>query len=283
MSPDSDLSHLPPCLTFQALAAALKDYLISRPNLAESDFPSLGVCQLLLREDHADGNANADDGAIPVLGRLAEAPFYREVGRVVWLWLAVKQFPFTFKPLDGNSLVETGNWIIELNQRTDSLLSIASQWHDDAALCVERMLQLLGMEGVQTCLRVRRTAGTVAHALPLARLQLIESFNERHSQRPGVKLTVGARALSKHCIRSTEQWWGNANGPEDVKNRKALDVLARIIDDAAWVNIHMLPHDVCICEIRNSLGYGARWTTALGFRGFLEPQCEDGHEKGWLH
>lgn len=58
------------------------------------------------------------------------------------------------------------------------------------------------------------------------------------------------------------------------------------MEDAAWLNIHALPHDTRIFEIRNTAGYGARWSPdppLFEFRGFLEPQMEGGHEKGWIH
>ncbi len=39
-----------------------------------------------------------------------------------------------------------------------------------------------------------------------------------------------------------------------------------------------------IYEVRNKEGYGVRWSLdGLQFRGFLEPQMENGHEKGWIH
>ena len=42
-----------------------------------------------------------------------------------------------------------------------------------------------------------------------------------------------------------------------------------------------LPGDVEILEVRHVDGYGARWTAdGSFFRGFLEPQMEDGHHKG---
>jgi hypothetical protein len=89
-----------------------------------------------------------------------------------------------------------------------------------------------------------------------------------------------------------------------AKNERARSILCKISGDCVWMNIHTLPHDVHVFEIRNSLGYGARWTAdglvffavfksisnPLGnsahtqdFRGFLEPQMEDGHERGWRH
>jgi len=41
-----------------------------------------------------------------------------------------------------------------------------------------------------------------------------------------------------------------------------------------------------ILEIRNTLGRGARWgleNQVVFFRGFIEPQMENGHEVGWRH
>jgi hypothetical protein len=60
--------------------------------------------------------------------------------------------------------------------------------------------------------------------------------------------------------------------------------LKRILRDAAWLNIHMLPHNKVMFEVRTLNGYGVRWSLPqVKFRGFLEPQMEDGHEKGWIH
>lgn len=37
-------------------------------------------------------------------------------------------------------------------------------------------------------------------------------------------------------------------------------------------------------EIRESKGYGARWTLdGYEFRGLVEPQIEGGHDKKWVH
>ena len=50
-----------------------------------------------------------------------------------------------------------------------------------------------------------------------------------------------------------------------------------------------------LVEVRNILGYGARWEADWSlkgcpeqpvdvvFRGFLEPQMDDGFERGWRH
>ena len=39
-----------------------------------------------------------------------------------------------------------------------------------------------------------------------------------------------------------------------------------------------------VIEIRTIEGYGVRWLhDGSEFRGFLEPQMEDGHSVGWRH
>jgi hypothetical protein len=55
------------------------------------------------------------------------------------------------------------------------------------------------------------------------------------------------------------------------------------LDECIWINIHSLPHETPIVELRNEKGYGIRWMIDGVFRGFLEPQMTDGHEKGWKH
>lgn len=56
---------------------------------------------------------------------------------------------------------------------------------------------------------------------------------------------------------------------------------------ASWINFHALPPSMNpIFEIRVPEGYGARWSILDGvcnFRGFLEPQMEQGHSIGWRH
>ena len=50
-----------------------------------------------------------------------------------------------------------------------------------------------------------------------------------------------------------------------------------------WINVHILPHNEIIVEIRVEEGYGARWKIDGEFRGFHEPQMEGGHENKWRH
>jgi len=150
------------------------------------------------------------------------------------------------------------------------------------------LLRLLGVEGLRRCLGLRTTAGTIADVLPPCLSQLVASFRRRNSEDAtcSALLTAGARALAKHCKRSRDGWWGDGlSGTEEQKNRRADDKLVEIIGNPAWENVHALPHDVVVYEVRNHQGYGARWecTPPFKFRGFLEPQMEDGHSVGWVH
>jgi len=118
-------------------------------------------------------------------------------------------------------------------------------------------------------------------------------------------------------------WWGNPKGPLAVVNARALEVFFRIVEGATWRNLHWLPHEVLVYEVRVEEGYGMRWAREMGgevgdrgkergkgkeergeserdeemvgsgggdvdskswmFRGFVEPMMENGHEVGWRH
>jgi len=128
-------------------------------------------------------------------------------------------------------------------------------------------------------------------------------------------LTVAARALAKHGHRGSESWWDRicgadpAQGSPAVRNAIAAGLMERVLDLAAWGNLHQLPGELPTFEVRSVAGYGARWVavaaaTSSGdagtdivagctctlpdvvrwsFRGLVEPQMEDGHSKGWRH
>ncbi|KAF7984155.1 hypothetical protein HWV62_16816 [Athelia sp. TMB] len=152
-------------------------------------------------------------------------------------------------------------------------------------------------------------------------------------------LTAGSRAWSKHAHRSRGEmasqdlaktleqgasgaandleqrakrlraeeesagWWGKPSGPVAKINENSLLLFSKVMNDASWRNLHWLPHQVLVYEIRVPAGFGMRWsqdrspnggTESEGrgmdtkekpwmFRGFLEPQMDNGHEVGWRH
>lgn len=133
---------------------------------------------------------------------------------------------------------------------------------------------LLGTRGFLTCLGVRRTIGTQDTVLPPDIDELSEMFNRlnkplteeelRCNPNPSL-LTVGGRAIQKHASRNPGLWLDKQtmNGmTEKEKNEKASEVIGRIIHSCQWINIHTLHQGtplVFILEIRDKLGFGARW------------------------
>ena len=56
-----------------------------------------------------------------------------------------------------------------------------------------------------------------------------------------------------------------------------------ILANCVWINVHTIVHNETLIEARIEAGQGLRWAGDGSFRGFLEPQMADGHEKGWKH
>ncbi|KAJ7498088.1 hypothetical protein B0H11DRAFT_1856646 [Mycena galericulata] len=125
-----------------------------------------------------------------------------------------------------------------------------------------------------------------------------------------VGLTAGARAWSKHAhrsqppelspeaARSSAGWWGTPSGPVAVINERALALFWKVMNAATWRNLHWLPHQVLVYEVRVAEGYGMRWSQDRSgvadseegdahpewtLRGFVEPMMEGGHEVGCRH
>eukprot|EP00741_Cyanophora_paradoxa_P017309 tig00020961_g16719.t1 len=181
---------------------------------------------------------------------------------------------------------ETEAEVQRLEELTPAVLlaAVATQRSaDDLELdaSMKALLVALNARGLLTLLGVRKTPGSIdVCPPPVSRLRAAAAA--AHCEREG--LSVGARALSKHSHRGKECWWGTCSGPTAAKNAAARQLFERLLADVPWLNVHVLPHDVRIMEIRTRDGYGARWLAdGSQFRGFLEPPMEDGHERGWRH
>ncbi|KAK7031718.1 hypothetical protein R3P38DRAFT_825897 [Favolaschia claudopus] len=135
-----------------------------------------------------------------------------------------------------------------------------------------------------------------------------------------VGLTAGSKAWSKHAHRSlppqiapdsndtaspsksksssiNQGWWGTPSGSVAVINERALALFWKVMNAATWRNLHWLPHQILVYEVRIAEGYGMRWSQDRSgaqndrehsgsewvFRGFVEPMMENGHEVGWRH
>jgi hypothetical protein len=101
---------------------------------------------------------------------------------------------------------------------------------------------------------------------------------------------------AKRTAETSAGWWGTPSGPVAVINERALALFWKVMNAATWRNLHWLPHQILVYEVRVAEGYGMRWSQdrsgAQGneeemlewsFRGFVEPMMEGGHEVGWRH
>ncbi|XP_013408421.1 uncharacterized protein LOC106172320 [Lingula anatina] len=219
-------------------------------------------------------------------------PLYLAISARLCQWMETGNCPVDKLPKH-NLLEETNSTLTSTDVRTqtgDRLKDLYVGWASFSGSeridKLEGILKLLGRRGLMNLLGMRRTVGS-KDLWPPPRSTLENTFNSKH--RPdNIKpcdLTTGARALSKHCHRDvTVSWWGTAKGPVAKQNDHAFKVVTRILDEATWINIHSLPNEVLILEIRQQDGYGARWShDGLNFRGFVEPMMENGHEVGWRH
>ncbi|KAH0826389.1 hypothetical protein J3R83DRAFT_5357, partial [Lanmaoa asiatica] len=157
------------------------------------------------------------------------------------------------------------------------------------------------------------TVGSALGSDPPTRQECLSAFT---ASTTNTGLVAGAKAWSKHAHRSGEAdsggdrvgWWGgHPKGPVASINERALVLFDRVMDNATWRNLHWLPHQVLVYEVRVEEGYGMRWSqdhsqlvmkvgkdgadgsvrTTLRapwiFRGFVEPMMGDGHDVGWRH
>jgi len=226
---------------------------------------------------------------------IASRPFYAFISKVLARWVNTSVFPFKHQPFP--LLKEKDVYFERLDFISEKFSLIAKNWNITANISQElsNSLESLTFRDILNLMGLRHTEGSVL-SFPPSLMDCINSFTTLH--RPGTPsvLTVGAKAFTKHCHRDqTSNFWGESTGSEANKNMLAMKVLAKILNKAVWTNIHMLPHDVRIYEVRHEEGYGVRWglvnekladgtvQTTLDFRGFLEPQMEDGHSVGWRH
>lgn len=88
----------------------------------------------------------------------------------------------------------------------------------------------IGCDGLLLLMGQRRTPASLTDetGIPPTDAELWASATARHN--PNDALTVVARALAKHCHRSTEAFWGTTTGPTVTRNAQAETVLRQILD-----------------------------------------------------
>ena len=269
-------------VTVESLSEILKN--IFEEDLAQkSGLFSVEQCKALLHEE---------EDIFPTMKQKEKrsypcSPLYIEISKKLLCWLKTEQFPVNSKAC---GLLTEQDDVKSRNKRfqnvSSQLIKVETSWTDltveQKNVLLRSLLRLLGARGLLDLLNIRQTLGSVDVFPPPLKV-LIMSFNKKH--KPNSSLTVGARALSKHCHRDTTSgWWGSCTGSEQAKNEHADKIIMHILNDASWINIHLLLHDFIVLEVRCAEGYGARWNhDGKEFHGFLEPQMVDGHKVGWRH
>jgi len=168
--------------------------------------------------------------------------------------------------------------------------------------------QPLPAESVYRDVGLVKTKGTL-FLLPPSDDILRETFNA--PPRSQTRMSSGAVALCKHFERggaSSEHdrphpFWTLPTGSNEHKTEVASEILDGMLAQAVRKNVMLLHQGVAVYEIRNSSGYGMRWTlditenhhtnnkqgqvvddtedwviTRTTFRGFLEPIVGMDHE-----
>lgn len=142
------------------------------------------------------------------------------------------------------------------------------------------VIDYIGQKGFLVMLGVRLTNKS-SFDLPPKREKIVNEFNKPFSLKS--KITVGARAVTKHADRNRESFWGNVSGNEETRNINSNLICLDIIANAAWISIFEMNSNTRIVEIRNSEGFGLRWVYndyfLCSFKGLVEPQWEKGKKK----
>lgn len=211
--------------------------------------------------------------------------YVKEIAKSFVEWSRIGECPIKF--LTMFMLNEVENDSARIETITPLFMEKVNNWENQSittrAEGLGQILKSLTKKGICTLFKLRRTQGSLC-SFPVGVGTLLKACNNLHAPESSSRLTVAGRALSKHAQRSTDGWWGQAQGPENIKNYRAEKIIMKILNEATWINIHSLPHELPILEMRTVEGFGARWLAdGSQFRGFLEPQMQDGHTKGWVH
>lgn len=251
---------------------------------------------------------SVDDKLYRKLKGLPQRPFYIEIMRRLQIIRdhKVNNLTLTGTDMEENNIMflPAAHFGMTEFKMTDSLIPPINSL-SSVQEC-SNWLRQAGEKGILALLGMRRTVGTASiissndnafesYLLPPSSRELLDASCKLHKPNTKSSLTVGARALTKHADRGQSRFYGNIQGSESAKNEHAEQIVKELIQKAAWINIHNFGGTEAsrpVVEVRTDEGYGARWSALwidaftpvdVTFRGFLEPQMEDGHEKRWRH
>ncbi|KAG7391917.1 hypothetical protein PHYPSEUDO_003123 [Phytophthora pseudosyringae] len=269
---------------------ALRSFFSREPSVQDAEDPFQFRAQMLLRDSDGDEVANP----LPVgkiLVGVSGASYATQLAAIITAWHGTGTNPLWAFSAEAAEAIEGVTPECTSRQRVlevpvDTVHAFVAVVERGAAedafeAATSLVAELGGARGLLTLLGFQQTVGSRELA-PLTLRQCLAAFTQRHT--PDEPLTVGARAFSKHCARSSSGWWGELNGNDAAKNARAEAKVRELLASATWKNIHSLPHAHGTMEIRNALGYGARWDAETRtFRGFLEPPMRNGHGTKWRH
>lgn len=111
----------------------------------------------------------------------------------------------------------------KLNEITPFVKEAIDQFEKGDKSFLKELFLKLGYRGILTCLGIRETVGSIIVPFPSIS-ELFASFNKQNQivpddasekdKKKASKLTVGGRAMLKHCHRSAEGFWGSGKGTD---------------------------------------------------------------------
>jgi hypothetical protein len=224
-------------------------------------------------------NENTEDATFLLKG-LPQRPLYVELGNRLFILHTNSKHPVQ-QPL----LLPAAHFgLAELSEELSDVSPSPILPRKATKQCIREWINNVGTRGILTILGMRSTVGTDSRQLlPPSWKRLLETASvEKHA------LSVAARARAKHAHRGNDQFFGLVTGNSQNQNKETYQIVICLLREAAWINIHTFGGTTDpFLEVRVASGYGARWklelSSGVSFRGFLEPQMPNGHERKWRH
>ena len=157
----------------------------------------------------------------------------------IYLCIQNNSFIFKFYPLNSFATEITNNNITILqNLFSNKLLSTNN-------LNLKSITENFKPRLLLTLLGIRQTEGSIDNFLPPDINLLINKFQEKNN--PKSILTVGARALCKHCHRSiSDPFWPNQTGKEKEKNENGINMLNLFLNNCILIVFGLIFMDYLI-------------------------------------
>lgn len=196
--------------------------------------------------------------------------------KVIEMWNNQDKFPINFFELNG-LIDKTQEEINNLNNQTQLIKAIIGLIKNNNMTIAYNMsfnfFEDIGPRGIMTLLGFRITSGSCVDII-FSKEELLRMFNltyQKLNRQSQTNISLGGRAVSKHYDRKKDPFWF-CKGTEQERNNKANEIFFNLLDECIWINVHFLPNQNKVLEIRNRLGYGMRWNYAGNFRGLIEPE-----------